>query len=104
MTTPGGTPSDGDRNVEITRNEEQSRYELRVDGELVGVADYVAEPGRVVFPHTEINPSYRGRGYGERLVHAALEDVRKTGTRVVPRCWFVADYIGLHPEFADLLV
>jgi predicted GNAT family acetyltransferase len=103
MTAPEDLGSTGERRVDITKNQEQSRYELRVDGELVGVADYVAQPDRIVFPHTEVTPSYRGHGYGEKLVHAALEDVRRAGGRVVAHCWFVAGYIRAHPEFADLL-
>ena len=98
--TPTPDRSDASR---VEKNEAQSRYELWLDGELVGVADYSVQDGRVVFPHTEIVPRYRGRGFGNRLVRAALEDVRDSQARVVARCWFVADFIELHREFAGLL-
>ncbi len=89
--------------VEITNATDRSRYELRIDDRVVGVADYRAEGGTLVFPHTEIDPAMRGRGLGARLVGAALDDVRARGGTVVPRCWFVARFIDDHPEYRSLV-
>jgi len=58
---------------------------------------------RVVIPHTEVVGHRRGMGLGEVLVRGALEDVRASNRHVVPRCWFVAQFIDDHPEFRDLL-
>jgi predicted GNAT family acetyltransferase len=93
----------GDGQAEVRRNDERSRYELTVDGKLVGIADYRVVEETVVFPHTEIVASKRGQGWGAELVRAALQDVRPTGRRVVPRCWYVAEFIDENPEFADLV-
>lgn len=89
--------------TEVTKNEERSRYELRVDGDLAGVADYRVQGGEVVFPHTEIDPGRRGQGLGAVLVRAALDDVRPSGRRIVPACWYVAQFLDEHPEYADLV-
>jgi predicted GNAT family acetyltransferase len=89
--------------VSVDNNRERSRYELRMGDDLVAVADYVVLDDRVVVPHTEVIPARRGLGLGERLVRYALEDVRDTGMRIEPRCWFVAEFIDLNPEFADLV-
>jgi len=89
--------------VAITNEPDRSRYELRVDGELIGIADYVVLDGRVVFPHTEIVPSHRGRGFAALLVRYALDDVRRSGRSVVASCWYVADFIDEHPEYRDLV-
>ena len=56
-----------------------------------------------MFPHTEIEPALRGRGYGAVLVQGALDDVRRSGRTVVPRCWYVAQFIEEHAEYGDLL-
>lgn len=82
---------------------ERSRYELLVDGELLGVADYHARGDVLVFPHTEIARARRGEGLGAVLVRGALDDVRAAGRRVVPSCWYVAQFIDEHPEYRDLL-
>jgi predicted GNAT family acetyltransferase len=88
--------------TEVRNDEARSRYELVLDGEVIGVADYRIEGDEVIFPHTEIRSDLRGRGYGDLLVRGALEHVRSTGRTVVPRCWFVVEFLELHPEFADL--
>jgi predicted GNAT family acetyltransferase len=89
--------------TETRNNVEESRYELVLDGDVVGVADYRVTGDTVVFPHTEIRAALRGRGYGEQLVRAALDDVRGDGRTVVPTCWFVAQFIEDNPEYRDLV-
>jgi hypothetical protein len=88
---------------EVSHNAEQSRYELRVDGHLVGVADYRADGAVWTFPHTVIAGSRRGQGLGAELVRGALDGARRAGATVVPQCWFVREFIEAHAEYADLL-
>jgi predicted GNAT family acetyltransferase len=83
--------------------EERHRFEIVVDGTLVGFAQYRRLPGRMVFTHTEINPAHQGHGWAGRLARAALDAARDEGVRVVPQCWFIADYIRKHPHYADLV-
>jgi predicted GNAT family acetyltransferase len=88
---------------EVHHNVEGSRYELYVDGELAGIADYLVRGDAIVFPHTEIEPSRRGRGLGAVLVRGALDDVKPSGRTVVPECWYVAEFIDDNPEYQPLL-
>ena len=87
----------------VRHDPERSRYELVVDGAVVGLADYSRHDGTWVFPHTEIVPERRGQGLGAELVRGALDDVRRAGGKVVPRCWYVADFIDAHPDYRDML-
>lgn len=89
--------------VQVVRDPERKRFEIVVDGALAGFAQYQYQPGRVVFTHTEIDPAHQGRGWAGRLARAALDAARDEGLRVVPRCWFIADYIRKHPEYVDLV-
>ena len=88
---------------EVRHNAARSRYEISLDGRVVGFADYRAHDHTVVFPHTEIEPSMRNRGLGAELVRGALDDVRARGGSVVAQCWYVGEFIDQHPEYADLL-
>ena len=88
--------------TEVRDNPEKSRYELVEDGTLLGVADYRVMGEKLAFPHTEIVPSRRKQGLGATLVQGALDDVRRKGAKVVPMCWFVAEFLEEHPEYADL--
>ena len=56
----------------------------------------------LVFHHTFTAPAHRDNGYAADLVGRALDDVRASGHKVVATCWFVAEFIDLHPAYADL--
>jgi uncharacterized protein len=89
--------------VEVIDMPEASRYELRLGDRVIGFAAYRRRNDRIVFIHTEVDESYEGRGLGNRLANAALEDVRGKGLVVVPLCPFIARYIEEHPEYHELL-
>lgn len=87
----------------VTRNEAASRFEIRVDGEVVGVADFTDDEGVREFFHTEIDPSRQGGGLAGRLVGHALKETRAAGLLISPVCPYVAAYVRRHPEYEDLL-
>jgi predicted GNAT family acetyltransferase len=88
---------------EVRDNPARSRYELYVDDELAGIADYRVQGEVVVIPHTQIDRDRRGKGLGAELVKGALDDIRASGRMVVPQCWYVAEFIEEHPEYQALL-
>jgi predicted GNAT family acetyltransferase len=77
--------------------------EAHVDGRLAGSAEYEKTEGLIVLTHTEVDGAHEGRGVGSALVRGALDDMRRQGLPVQPVCPFVSDYIGQHPEYADLV-
>ena len=87
----------------VVDNPDRSRYELRDDGHLVGFTEYhERDDGVLVFPHTVITVPKRGAGYGSTLVQGALDDVRAKGRTIVAECPFVKQFLGEHPDYADL--
>jgi len=82
---------------------DRSRYEVTVDGELAGFAEYRDLDGARVFTHTEVFDAFEGHGVGSALARAALDHVRRSGRRLVALCPFVAAYIERHEEDADLV-
>ena len=89
--------------VVVSDNPAELRYELHVDGELVGEIRYRRRHDAIVLVHTEVDPGREGEGLATELVHGALDDIRTRGLRVVPYCPFVAAYIRRHPEYEDLV-
>jgi uncharacterized protein len=89
---------------EVVQDAAMNRFELLVDGEQVGVADYVLRDDSIVFTHTEIDPNRREKGRGGELAKGALDLVRaETDLRVVASCPFIKAYIDEHAEYRDLL-
>jgi uncharacterized protein len=82
---------------------EAERYEIRVDGEPAGFAEYRGRGKVRAFTHTEIAEGHEGQGLGGRLVRFALDDARDREMQVVPICPFVASYLAEHREYLDLV-
>jgi uncharacterized protein len=70
--------------VRIERNDAAGRYELTLDGEVVGFAQFRTSPGRIVFTHTVVQPEHEGHGFGSRLAKF---------------CPFIAAYLREHPGY-----
>ncbi|MWB98386.1 GNAT family N-acetyltransferase [Agromyces seonyuensis] len=80
------------------------RYTLHIGDRLASVLDYRVLGEAVSFVHTFTAPPYRGTGLAGELVEFAVDDVEsRTGYRIVPSCWYVAEWFERHPERASLL-
>jgi predicted GNAT family acetyltransferase len=79
------------------------RFEILVDGEVAGFAEYRSGPGVRAFVHTEIDDRFEGHGLGSQLVRAALDATRDEGLTIEPFCPFVLRFIKGHPEYIALI-
>jgi uncharacterized protein len=89
--------------IEVADATERDRYELSIDGQVVGFATYRARPGLIAFVHTKVAERLQGRGLADRLIRFALEDARARGLAVLPFCPFVKAFIERHREFETLV-
>jgi hypothetical protein len=92
-----------DTDPKVVDNPEASRFELVVDGEVAGFAEYRRTKSSVAFTHTVIEPAYEGRGLGSVLARNALDATREAGFAVLPFCPFIRGYIQRHPAYLDLV-
>ena len=87
----------------VTDVSDRRRFEIEVDGAVLGFAEYRRRPGVISFIHTEIDPAREGEGLGTLLVKAALDTARAEGLAVLPYCPFVRGFIDRHREYLDLV-
>ena len=87
----------------VTDHPEHERYEARADGVLAGFAQYRRSNALIAFIHTEVDPSFEGKGIGTALIKGALDDARAQGLSVLPFCPFVRGYVERHAEYLDLV-
>ncbi|MGQ9352250.1 GNAT family N-acetyltransferase [Mycolicibacterium gilvum] len=86
--------------TEITQ--ESDRFSISVDGKKAGFTEFVDHDNQRIFPHTEIDDEFGGRGLATILVRGALDATRDAGLRVVPVCSMVAGFIDKNPEYKDI--
>ena len=89
--------------ITIRDNADEGRYQLLLGDKVAGYAEYVLSPTTIVFTHTVVEEKWNGRGLGSRLARHVLDDARKRGLRVRPKCPFIRSYIESHPQYADLV-
>ena len=80
---------------QVTDNPAESRFELRADGGLAYL-QYRLNGKRLVLIHTETPVELEGRGFGGRLVAAAVDRAAREGLTVVPLCPFARGWLERH--------
>ena len=94
---------DSDDTPVVTDQPGESRYEVRVGGELAGFLVYRLRGQLINLIHTEVDPRFQGAGLAARLARFSLDDARKRNLAVLPSCPYVRSWIGRHPDYADLI-
>lgn len=73
--------------VSVTNDAEGRRYEALVEQATVaGFVEYQETSELVVLTHTEVDPSFEGRGIGSALARAALDDIRERRLKALVIC------------------
>jgi predicted GNAT family acetyltransferase len=97
-------PSAEDSTEIVVRDNPESRtYDAMLGDEIAGTLVYEMEGPRIVLTHTAVQTHLQHRGIGAKLLTAALDDIRSKGLKITILCPVVRDFIGHHPEYADLV-
>lgn len=89
--------SELNEDLTVTRNDAEERYEIHVGDVLGGFTEFrIDEQGRLVFPHTEIDPAFAGKSLGTVLVGEAMKDLVARGETIVPQCPYVVRFLEKH--------
>jgi predicted GNAT family acetyltransferase len=90
--------------IEVAHAPERDRYEVCLDGQMVGLLDYRrGTDGVLHLTHAEVTPRVGGRGIGTALVRSALDDLADKGERIVPVCSFVRAFVRDNPDYQRLV-
>lgn len=76
----------------VTQNPDANRFEVH-EGNEVAVLDYQRRDNTIVFVHTFVPESLRGRGIATELARAGVEAARKEGLAIVAQCPVVREYL-----------
>ena len=87
----------------VSENPARHRYEISIDGTVVGFTMLTLDGDVAIMPRTSIDAEYKEQGLVTTLIRAALDDARARGLQVVPRCPFVRAFIDEHPDYQALL-
>lgn len=89
----------------VTDNQAESKFEIRVDGELAGFIVYrrLQHEQLINLIHTEVEQRFEGQGLAGQLARFALDTARKEGIGVLPSCPYIRSWIKRHDDYLDLV-
>jgi predicted GNAT family acetyltransferase len=89
----------------VVHDPQNSRFEIYLDEERVGLMDYEQANGEIHLTHTEVNPEQQGKNLAAILLRESLATIRHEQMgKVVPICSYTVKYMEKHPETHDLLL
>jgi len=99
----GGDHRDTFHAMEVIHEPSSHRFVVRLPGGQGELLYSRLPPAVLDLYHAEVSPGLRGQGVAARLVEAACEYARASGSRLIPSCPYVAWWFRQHPEKAGLL-
>jgi hypothetical protein len=88
----------------LSDNQAESRFEIRVGGEVAGFILYRRHGTELInLIHTEVSDTFQGLGLAGKLARFALDTAREEGLSVLPSCPYIRTWIGKHPDYLDLV-
>lgn len=88
----------------FTNESDANRYAMHDGDTLVGVLDYAKNAHEIALVRAFTQPPFRGRGLAAELMEFAVNDIEATSSlRIVPTCWYAAEWFERNPERAALL-
>jgi len=91
--------------IEITKSDEDDsgRYFVSIDGDEAEMTYTKLGLKLISIDHTFVPDSMRGKGIAQALALNAVEDARRTGWKIVPRCSFMQAQFKRHADWSDVL-
>lgn len=90
--------------IEHEEQGHRGAFYVDVDGKRVAWMSYSrTSESLVIIDHTEVAPELGGQGLGRRLLEAAVDWARATGTRLMATCPFARAQFDKDPTLRDVL-
>ncbi len=88
--------------IAVSHDPARGTFSARIEGQEAYLRYLPTGEGVLDYAGTFVPETLRGRGIASVIVRQALDYARAEGYRVIPSCWFVADFLKKHPEYGDL--
>jgi len=77
--------------IQLVEYESKGMAVAKDNDKGVGSMTYsIAGPELIIIDHTDVDPSYTGKGVGKQLLYKIVEMTRQKNIKVIPLCPFAA--------------
>jgi predicted GNAT family acetyltransferase len=77
-------------------------FVIEREGKRLAELTYTVAGKTATLDHTEVDDALRGQGAGAKLVKAAVEWARASGTKLNPTCSYARAVFDKTPDYADV--
>lgn len=90
--------------IEIKEKESKGAAIAEEEGKKAGEMTYsIASNDYIIIDHTEVNPDFKGRGVGKKLLIKIVEMAREKNIKILPLCPFAKAMFQKNTEIQDVL-
>lgn len=90
--------------IELSHDGKKGAIVYKADGAKLAEMTFVfAGDGQFIIDHTEVDPSMKGKGIGNRLLDKAVEYARDNELKILPLCPFAASVFRKNKDIHDVL-
>jgi predicted GNAT family acetyltransferase len=89
--------------IQVRENQEEHRFEWRINDNAMAAAYFRLENGRLVFTHTEVPSEFSGQGIATELARGTFDLLRDSGRKATLVCPFMVHFLNTHPEYGDVV-
>lgn len=88
----------------INENESKGFAIAKENGKKAGKMTYsITSGGFIIIDHTEVEPSFNGKGIGKQLLYKIVEMAREKNIKIMPLCPFANAMFQKTTEIQDVL-
>ncbi|HNW04054.1 MAG TPA: GNAT family N-acetyltransferase [Oscillospiraceae bacterium] len=85
------------------QHEQDCIYANDPSGNRIAEVTFPTANGVAEINHTYVDPALRGQGIADKLLAAAVEQIRSAGLKAHPTCSYAVRWFAEHPEYLYLL-
>lgn len=84
----------------VQHNIQDCRFQVELGNENA-ILIYMIKAGLFIILHTEVPPSFEGKGIASKLAYNAFEFAKNSGYKIRSYCAFTTRYMQRHPEYKE---
>lgn len=89
-------------NIPLAKNEDKKRFEIEIDGHFAFI-NFTETQNQISLNHTEVEKELEGKGAATAVIEKTLENIEKSGKKLLPFCPLVFAYIKRHPDWIRIV-
>ena len=90
--------------IQQFNRETKGHFKATEEGKEAGTMTYSwAGKEKIIIDHTDVNPEFKGRNVGNKMVMAAVDYARENNIKIIPLCPFAKSVFDKTEAIRDVL-